>query len=395
MKFDPSKNVNILYNHLNHPNSIFRPDSSSGISFKYDAFGRLHQRIVTQTDSLTRLRSYFDEVELINGYVDIVHHANGYINLLYSVPEELFLSGVESGGTATYEALSILYSRTISGSQDITLRAGGCIQLIHPYDLGTGNASTLEIQNFVPNDVEYVWVLRDHLNNNRLFFADKNGNGQPSIDEILSVHSYYPGGLPLRQANEENKDFRYRFGDKEELEFTGYLNFGARCLDASTCRFLGTDRFSEKYPWQSPFNYAASNPIKYIDVNGDSIRINGVVYIPGMVYDGEDRFVKSTIQVLNYILDNDADVTGLIKKLASSSENHVDILESNKKNNPFHAQPAAKTFFSISNSINSGKPMIIFHPTMGLQFMKSHEYSLLQVLVRTVGQEKSSRGVIT
>ena len=39
-------------------------------------------------------------------------------------------------------------------------------------------------------------------------------------------------------------------------------------------RFPSIDRFAEKYAFQSPYTYAANNPIKYIDVNGDSIKIN-------------------------------------------------------------------------------------------------------------------------
>lgn len=38
-------------------------------------------------------------------------------------------------------------------------------------------------------------------------------------------------------------------------------------------KFLTMDRFAEKFPWQSPYCYAANNPVKYIDVNGDSTRV--------------------------------------------------------------------------------------------------------------------------
>src|ERR1035437_6466178 len=39
-------------------------------------------------------------------------------------------------------------------------------------------------------------------------------------------------------------------------------------------KFTSIDRFAEKYPWQSPYCYAANNPLRYIDVNGDSIGVN-------------------------------------------------------------------------------------------------------------------------
>lgn len=37
-------------------------------------------------------------------------------------------------------------------------------------------------------------------------------------------------------------------------------------------RFSSIDRFSAKYTFQSGYSYGAGNPIKYIDVNGDSIK---------------------------------------------------------------------------------------------------------------------------
>jgi len=36
-------------------------------------------------------------------------------------------------------------------------------------------------------------------------------------------------------------------------------------------RFLSIDRFASKYPSNSPYGYAANNPVFYVDVNGDSL----------------------------------------------------------------------------------------------------------------------------
>ena len=41
--------------------------------------------------------------------------------------------------------------------------------------------------------------------------------------------------------------------------------------DAAIGRFMVTDRFSEKYFDFTPYQYGANNPLRYVDVNGDSI----------------------------------------------------------------------------------------------------------------------------
>jgi len=45
--------------------------------------------------------------------------------------------------------------------------------------------------------------------------------------------------------------------------------------DAQIGRFNTQDRFAEKYHFLTPYQYGANNPIKFIDVNGDSLILNG------------------------------------------------------------------------------------------------------------------------
>ena len=79
------------------------------------------------------------------------------------------------------------------------------------------------------------------------------------------------GGLSYNSGTEN----RYRYNGKEyhqELGL-GLYDYGARMYDPAIGRFTTQDRFSEKYFGMAPYQYAANNPILFVDVNGDSIWI--------------------------------------------------------------------------------------------------------------------------
>ena len=64
------------------------------------------------------------------------------------------------------------------------------------------------------------------------------------------------------------------YNGKELQAYSGYYDYGARMYNSEVGRFFTVDRFSTKYYPLTPYQYAANNPIKYIDVNGDSISAN-------------------------------------------------------------------------------------------------------------------------
>jgi len=111
------------------------------------------------------------------------------------------------------------------------------------------------------------YFLKDHLGNVRVVF-DQDGI-------INQVNNYYPFGMECGESAEDQTSMTYQnnlFGGKEfdrKFELNTY-DFEVRNYDATIGRFTTMDRFAEKYPWQSPYCYAACNPVMDIDINGDS-----------------------------------------------------------------------------------------------------------------------------
>lgn len=62
---------------------------------------------------------------------------------------------------------------------------------------------------------------------------------------------------------------------QDELGLNIY-DYGNRNYDPTIGRFFNIDRYAEKYYNKSPYNYAANNPILFVDVKGDSIRVANV-----------------------------------------------------------------------------------------------------------------------
>ena len=83
---------------------------------------------------------------------------------------------------------------------------------------------------------------------------------------------YYPFGMQMPGRNGSTGDYRYGFNgmekDDEVKGESNSLDFGARIYDPRVGRFLSLDPKASTYPWQSPYVFAANNPINLIDENG-------------------------------------------------------------------------------------------------------------------------------
>ena len=93
--------------------------------------------------------------------------------------------------------------------------------------------------------------------------------------QVMEMNDYYPFGMinnGLSNPGTTSPLNYYKYNGKElqnELNLA-WLDYGARFYDPQIGRFHTQDRFAEKYINLTPYQYGANNPMKYIDVNGDS-----------------------------------------------------------------------------------------------------------------------------
>lgn len=83
---------------------------------------------------------------------------------------------------------------------------------------------------------------------------------------------------------------RFKYNGKELQDDLGlnWYDYGARMYDAAIGRFNTQDAFAEKYLDFSPYQYAANNPIIFIDINGDSLALTG-----------EQDAIQNTLNIVN------------------------------------------------------------------------------------------------
>jgi len=97
---------------------------------------------------------------------------------------------------------------------------------------------------------------------------------------VVQADDYYPFGLSIealsyQRLGDKGNDFLYNNKELERSLDLNWYDYGARMYMSDLGRFPTIDRFAEKYYALTPYQYAASNPILFVDVNGDSLQVSG------------------------------------------------------------------------------------------------------------------------
>ncbi|MEM9527243.1 MAG: RHS repeat-associated core domain-containing protein, partial [Bacteroidota bacterium] len=213
-------------------------------------------------------------------------------------------------------------------NSDISYQAGTEITLDAGFSVEIGAEFTAEI---VPcatgGDWVYQYYLADHLGNNRILFADLDGNETIETSEILQENHYYAFGMEMAgdwQGNTSGPDQRYRYNGKEYQGELGLYDYGARWYDPSTARWGQVDPLGEEMPNWSPYNYVFSNPIRLTDPTG---------MIPAGLNDNDYKFGFAKLVQGDFDLedapDNEYTVntkTGKVTKTGSTGGDDYDVV---------------------------------------------------------------------
>jgi hypothetical protein len=156
-----------------------------------------------------------------------------------------------------------------------------------------------------------LYEFTDHLGNTLVITLDKKkGFGNDGgyyvgyYPELLALNDYYPFGMLMPDRNPAaGNGYRFGFTGGEKInEIYGegnYVDIGERGADTRLGRLnWRIDPDHAKYPYSSPYTYAANNPIRYIDVDG---RGPGDVVV---VFAGADLFADGGVGSAQGIVDN-------------------------------------------------------------------------------------------
>ncbi|WP_163223410.1 RHS repeat domain-containing protein [Bacteroides sp. 214] len=146
----------------------------------------------------------------------------------------------------------------------------------------------------------YTYFLSDHLGNVQLVLD--------SEERRVQFNDYYPFGLPFAESYstiQGAQPYKYNGKELDMLHGLNWYDYGNRMMAPDLPILTTPDRFAEKYYSKSPYAYVANNPVKYVDLRGDSITLVGtnVQETIMAIYNGLEKGTNITMRFNNGVLD--------------------------------------------------------------------------------------------
>ncbi len=250
-------------------------------SFTYEYVDGTSNKLKRVTDVILGQNSLGDFVNTSAG--DNIYDLNGNLttdinrNMTLSYNNENLPTSIQfSGGRIvnTYRADGVKTTKAVydaSNRQTLNERYYGDLVLSNNVPARILHADgVIELNSTM--QATYYYHLKDHLGNVRAVVSP----GFNNTTAINQTNEYYPFGMVYTKTGgsllDAVKPNKYKYNGKEEQEMPGkWLDYGARFYDTQLGRFHTQDRFSEKYMGLTAYHYTANNPLKFIDINGDSV----------------------------------------------------------------------------------------------------------------------------
>ncbi|MCT1526933.1 M91 family zinc metallopeptidase, partial [Sphingobacterium hotanense] len=128
---------------------------------------------------------------------------------------------------------------------------------------------------------------------------------------------------------------------ENQAELGDQLDYGARFYDAEIARFNVIDRFAEKYYSMTPYQYGGLDPIKHIDINGDSLYVThrtGFLGLGGkqtLRYEGGNLYNKDGSAYTGRVKGFLGKAVNALRAMSSTSEGGAMVSELESSSNHF------------------------------------------------------------
>ncbi|MBW8360993.1 MAG: RHS repeat-associated core domain-containing protein [Kaistella sp.] len=116
---------------------------------------------------------------------------------------------------------------------------------------------------------QYIYQYKDQVGNVRLsYYNDGGSSGAAVIDKETNFypfgleHGFYNQSFPLQPS------YKYGYQEQEKQEDTGWSSFKWRNYDPAMGRFFNIDPLSEKYAYQSHYNFSENRVVDGRELEG-------------------------------------------------------------------------------------------------------------------------------